>query len=395
MPACRVPLMGWLIALVSAQLATAAPLPPYVGHPTGLAIAPEAEYEEFAEVEMPLADRAEPHMVRGHHWLVDTNLPDVPVDAPPATVWNRVRGLFPAPGWKIAWHNGTEVTAHYAAAGREAWGRINYADPSDMRLTVLELAAQTRALTLVPPGKTPEKFGPTDDIPYLVPLPGSSLVSGEFEDAPFVASLSEGDEGTVLAHGYHDRLYAGPPENISPLQVSAIYGPALRAAGWTIVHEWSGGYLAHFTQNGRDVWATIGSGSGDIHIRVADAGTADFTGRLRKECRAALDGVLFEFNKSVLRADSAPALERAQTAILAMPDVAFEIQGHTDNVGTAEYNRTLSQARAQSVTRWLVEHGVPAARLTSTGYGKAHPVASNDTPEGRAQNRRVELTCKK
>jgi outer membrane protein OmpA-like peptidoglycan-associated protein len=68
-----------------------------------------------------------------------------------------------------------------------------------------------------------------------------------------------------------------------------------------------------------------------------------------------------------------------------------EIQGHTDNVGDDAYNQQLSNARAQSVVTWLTQQGIAANRLTATGYGKTRPIADNDSDEGRAKNRRVEI----
>lgn len=73
------------------------------------------------------------------------------------------------------------------------------------------------------------------------------------------------------------------------------------------------------------------------------------------------------------------------------PDLAIEIQGHTDNVGSAEYNKALSQKRADAVMGYLVKKGVSPDRMTAVGYGLERPVASNDTEAGRAQNRRVQL----
>ena len=73
------------------------------------------------------------------------------------------------------------------------------------------------------------------------------------------------------------------------------------------------------------------------------------------------------------------------------PPLAVEVQGHTDNVGGDDYNMTLSQGRADAVKAWLVSHGIAAARITTRGYGRQQPIAPNDSDEGRAKSRRVEL----
>jgi OOP family OmpA-OmpF porin len=73
------------------------------------------------------------------------------------------------------------------------------------------------------------------------------------------------------------------------------------------------------------------------------------------------------------------------------PEIKVEIQGHTDHIGTAVYNQGLSENRAKAVRDYLVRQGIASYRLTAEGYGLTQPVASNDTEEGRAKNRRVEL----
>jgi outer membrane protein OmpA-like peptidoglycan-associated protein len=104
-----------------------------------------------------------------------------------------------------------------------------------------------------------------------------------------------------------------------------------------------------------------------------------------------LYGITFDFNKATLRADSEGSLQRILTVLQGDAALALEVQGHTDNVGGDDYNLKLSQERADAVKTWLVGHGVPATRITTRGYGRQQPVATNDTDEGRARNRRVEL----
>ena len=73
------------------------------------------------------------------------------------------------------------------------------------------------------------------------------------------------------------------------------------------------------------------------------------------------------------------------------PSLMLEVQGHTDNVDSEDYNQKLSNARSRAVVAWRVKQGVAANRLSFKGYGKTVPVASNDSDEGRAKNRRVEI----
>lgn len=104
-----------------------------------------------------------------------------------------------------------------------------------------------------------------------------------------------------------------------------------------------------------------------------------------------LRGVNFDFDKSNIRSDAVPILEQACKTLKEEPSIDVSCQGHTDSVGTDAYNQALSERRADSVRNWLIKCGIPASRLTAKGFGEANPVASNDTAEGRAQNRRTEL----
>ncbi|WP_321876928.1 OmpA family protein [Paraburkholderia bannensis] len=100
--------------------------------------------------------------------------------------------------------------------------------------------------------------------------------------------------------------------------------------------------------------------------------------------------VLFDFDQSALRADSSSALNRA-VVLLKRSDKPVIVEGHTDNVGTYDYNMQLSEARATTVAGAFEERGIPALRITTKCYAYDRPVASNDTPEGRARNRRTEI----
>lgn len=103
-------------------------------------------------------------------------------------------------------------------------------------------------------------------------------------------------------------------------------------------------------------------------------------------------GLFFELDKDILRPDSRPALERAVRLLLKYPWVRLEISGHTDSTAMNEYCKDLSQRRAQSVKRYLVERGIEAERLETRGAGPDEPLDTNKTARGRARNRRIEFT---
>jgi outer membrane protein OmpA-like peptidoglycan-associated protein len=104
-----------------------------------------------------------------------------------------------------------------------------------------------------------------------------------------------------------------------------------------------------------------------------------------------LEGVNFLSGSAKLTLDSQGPLNRVVTALNERRDLRVVIEGHTDNVGNRDANVRLSKARADAVRAYLVSKGIAASRLSTIGYGPDQPVASNDTPEGRAQNRRVQL----
>jgi len=104
-----------------------------------------------------------------------------------------------------------------------------------------------------------------------------------------------------------------------------------------------------------------------------------------------LRGVNFDFDKSDIRPDAQPVLDAAAETLSENPDVRVVAEGYTDDIGTEAYNQALSERRARAVMNYLVNLGIPAARITAVGFGESNPVASNATADGRAQNRRVEL----
>lgn len=101
--------------------------------------------------------------------------------------------------------------------------------------------------------------------------------------------------------------------------------------------------------------------------------------------------VLFDFDSAEVKSEAFPMLDEAISILNKNSEMKVEIDGHTDNMGPAVYNMNLSERRAKSIMQYFVDKGVEAERLTTKGFGFTKPAASNDTKEGRAKNRRVEL----
>ena len=112
---------------------------------------------------------------------------------------------------------------------------------------------------------------------------------------------------------------------------------------------------------------------------------------IEKQAPIVLKGVTFEFDSARLTSQAEGRLDNVAEALQSSASMSVRVSGHTDSIGSDSYNKQLSQDRADSVKRYLVDQGIESTRLTTMGYGESRPVASNDTAAGRAQNRRVEL----
>jgi outer membrane protein OmpA-like peptidoglycan-associated protein len=251
-------------------------------------------------------------------------------------------------------------------------------------------------LILAAPAATPEPVQPDQgDFPYLPAVPGSRLIAGRADAAPFYVQPADAKQPELVANGSIQKQYQ-PPPGLGRDSLLGLYHGALLRAHWTIVseqHAAAATLSAHYGENGRNIWATLHLAETAYSITVADATIAQnrLAADLASKCHLALTGVLFDFNKSTLKPESDTVLRQVAALVIQDRDLKLEIQGHTDNVGSDAYNQPLSEARAHSVVTWLTQHDVGPARLTARGYGKTTPIATNATDEGRAQNRRVEI----
>jgi outer membrane protein OmpA-like peptidoglycan-associated protein len=330
---------------------------------------------------------------------------------------------LPLEGWTITNSNrdeNAEVFATQTKDGIESWVHVWPSNGNGMHVALLQIApfkssmkaAQTidepppppaspprqaaPELTLLAPAATPEPVPPDQgDFPYLPSVPGSRLLAGRADSAPFFVQPADAKQPELVANGSIVKEYRTPP-GLGLGQLLGLYHTALLGAHWTIVSELHAAGVdlaAHYGENGRNIWATLHLTETAYSIRVADATIAQnqLAADLSSKCHLTLTGVLFDFNKSTLKPESDAVLRQVAVLMTQDPTLKLEIQGHTDNVGSDAYNQPLSEARAHSVVTWLTQHSVAPTRLGARGYGKTRPIATNATDEGRAQNRRVEI----
>ena len=126
-------------------------------------------------------------------------------------------------------------------------------------------------------------------------------------------------------------------------------------------------------------------------MRLATGGGANYVGKQFTETKIVTHGINFDLDKATLRPESMGVLNQIAKLMASDPSLKFEIDGHTDNSGTPPHNLELSNERAASVRSQLIAMGIDGSRLTTKGFGDTKPLQSNESPEGKADNRRVEF----
>jgi outer membrane protein OmpA-like peptidoglycan-associated protein len=195
-----------------------------------------------------------------------------------------------------------------------------------------------------------------------------------------------------------------------PVEIGRNYANLLTQRGGQKIYDTldaGGGTLtARMPAGGKNIWVEVGvSNSGEVYSltvveEAAMSQKVEFTAMelariLNEKGSVALHGILFDTAQATIRDESKGDLQSVADVLTQQPALRLEIQGHTDNVGSADFNRRLSESRAASVRQYLISHfSVASERLTTVGFGDAKPVGDNKTEQGRAQNRRVELVKK-
>ena len=254
----------------------------------------------------------------------------------------------------------------------------------------------------------------TKEHPLIRPFPGSELMpKGDYKDFSEYSfhvmdpktnkHVKKTVKGKFWKLTY--RLYDANGKwdgSHSILEYRENYKQAALEKDGTILYE-NQGYLT-FTLPGDDgstTWCEIhiwNKSQQDICVieeagfkKSLTFGPAEMKAALDKDGRVQLYGILFDVDKATLKDESVKQLQHVVTLMKDNPELVLEVQGHTDDQGSDDYNLKLSQSRAETVVTYLGLFGIDTSRLAPKGYGESKPVMPNTTEEGRAKNRRVEL----
>jgi outer membrane protein OmpA-like peptidoglycan-associated protein len=241
----------------------------------------------------------------------------------------------------------------------------------------------------------------SDDFRLLGHMPGYTIVKAEkfeqseqeFDIGPNLPAIKAQGKRTNLTYQATNR-----PQPAADIEVIENYLAAVRARGGELLFQGDKDVTARFEDAGQ-VWVRVTSLFGEVNVSVLEEKPVKaieppkpdaLKAALDKEGRVALY-VNFDFAKATLKPDATPVI--AQVVALLKTNLTYKlsIEGHTDSVGGAEPNLKLSEARAATVVAELVKAGIAATRLSSSGAGLTKPLATNETSDGRAKNRRVEL----
>jgi outer membrane protein OmpA-like peptidoglycan-associated protein len=252
--------------------------------------------------------------------------------------------------------------------------------------------------------------------PLIRPFPGSVLdqrlcthqTFNAFKFPVMNSETGKAEEKTVKGE-YRKLVYnlfkedGQPNKDVSPLEFFENFKAAALAKGGEVKweHPVRGLVFTLPREDGGVTWCKVeATDYGRNYLNIVDEkpletklqfGPAEMKAALDAEGRVVLHNILFAYDKATLQQSSNQQLQNVLTLLLTNPELALEIQGHTDGDGGEDYNLKLSQGRAESVLDYLVLFDIDPTRLRAKGYGESAPVAPNDSDENKAKNRRVEL----
>ncbi len=262
-------------------------------------------------------------------------------------------------------------------------------------------------------GKTQESG--FKDTPYFLGMPNYAITDASDKEFDFY-NFFNGKDCTRVEGKKFFRTYTLKEDarSASELQISRNYATALKNMGGTVLFEGvcegadcaeNCGYqmmVGKVVKGNSELWIEVVpfNDGGDYYLTIVekevmkqDVTAIAMLDTLNKKGYITLY-INFDTGKSTIKPESQPIISQIVEMMKLNPDLKISVEGHTDNVGNPKSNQKLSEERAKAVVLAIVAQGIDANRLSFIGYGQDKPIADNNTEEGRAKNRRVELVKK-
>lgn len=243
------------------------------------------------------------------------------------------------------------------------------------------------------------------DHPLFNRMPGTWIYS--YENIDFNAHTFKDEKGKeVKVEGRYYYIHYYPEEGkpaLSKLKILRNYENAIKQIGGIVLKsDFEDASYMKLVKGGKEIWVEVRAGNGREPILIIIekeamaqeivANAEAFSNDLKKTGHVAVYGIYFDTGQSVIKPESESALSEISKLLKKESGLKVNVVGHTDNVGAIDNNMKLSQARGEAVVKTLVtKYGITADRLKGYGVGSLAPVASNDSENGKAKNRRVEI----
>jgi outer membrane protein OmpA-like peptidoglycan-associated protein len=267
----------------------------------------------------------------------------------------------------------------------------------------------------------------------LIVFPAIQAQESEFKDTPWFSGMPNfmiydaedvdfdsynffnGKNCTTVEGKKFKRTYSlkEDAQKSSVIQIMRNYANAVKSMGGTVIYEGApqdaecadynglNMIVGKVVKNGNEMWVEVASlGGDDYYLTIVlkelmkqDVTASSMFEALNRDGHIALY-INFDFGKSIIRDESKPVIGQIVQMMKSNPELKIGVDGHTDNVGNPTSNKALSVERAKSVVSAIIGQGISADRLSPAGFGQDKPIADNNTEEGRARNRRVELVKK-
>jgi OmpA-OmpF porin, OOP family len=278
---------------------------------------------------------------------------------------------------------------------------VTRAQLNSLQVLALVFIASVSLGYSAPQGKTPDAAGCKDHALFTRMENMRIVVCRSVEFDRFVFKTGKGTDVAVEGKRFEVR-YQTDAMAPSPLAIIRNHQQAIARIGGTSLYEDQRYTILKVSKDGQEIWAQVDTAwqrgymltiiEKKAMVQEVVSSAELFQSSLKTSGHVEVPGIFFDTGKSELKPESDAAVAEVAKLLKADPALKIYVVGHTDNVALLDLNMKLSQARAEAVAQTLItRHGIAASRLIGRGAGPLSPVATNDSEEGRAKNRRVEL----